>query len=65
MPLNTLRDKSIRGSSDATVATGEVHELLLESLGQLAREPTFMVDLWVNYTVMLIVVIYSKTLSRF
>ncbi|CAG8532938.1 4128_t:CDS:10 [Paraglomus brasilianum] len=31
MPLSTLRDKSIRGSSDATVATGEVHELLLES----------------------------------
>ncbi|CAG8509347.1 3517_t:CDS:2 [Paraglomus occultum] len=61
-PLNTLRDKSIRGSSDATVATGEVRELLLESLGQLAREPTFMVDLWVNYD---FVVIYSKMLSRF
>ncbi|KAF9404262.1 GDP/GTP exchange factor for ARF, partial [Podila epigama] len=32
-----------------TTAHGEVRELLLECLGQFARAPTFMVDLWVNY----------------
>ncbi|KAG0227252.1 GDP/GTP exchange factor for ARF [Mortierella sp. GBA43] len=44
---------SMRGARgdkvDATVAQGEVRELLLECLGQFARAPTFMVDLWVNY----------------
>ncbi|KDQ13235.1 hypothetical protein BOTBODRAFT_633172 [Botryobasidium botryosum FD-172 SS1] len=30
-------------------AKGETRELLLEVLGQLARRPSFMVDLWVNY----------------
>ncbi|RUS18465.1 hypothetical protein BC937DRAFT_88745 [Endogone sp. FLAS-F59071] len=37
------------GRPDAPVASGEVRELLLECLGQSARNPTFMVDLWVNY----------------
>lgn len=42
--------KSAKGEKlDATVAQGEVRELLLECLGQFARAPTFMVDLWVNY----------------
>ncbi|RUS35496.1 hypothetical protein BC938DRAFT_482565 [Jimgerdemannia flammicorona] len=37
------------GRADAPAASGEVRELLLECLGQSARNPTFMVDLWVNY----------------
>ncbi|KAI1297610.1 GDP/GTP exchange factor for ARF [Mortierella claussenii] len=42
--------KSSKGERlDTTVAHGEVRELLLECLGQFARAPTFMVDLWVNY----------------
>ncbi|ORZ01929.1 hypothetical protein BCR41DRAFT_342440 [Lobosporangium transversale] len=42
--------KSSKGERlDTTVAQGEVRELLLECLGQFARAPTFMVDLWVNY----------------
>ncbi|KAF9199600.1 GDP/GTP exchange factor for ARF [Haplosporangium sp. Z 27] len=42
--------KSSKGDkSETTVAHGEVRELLLECLGQFARAPTFMVDLWVNY----------------
>lgn len=39
----------LRSSGDNTFATGEVRELLLESLGHFARDPSFMVDLWVNY----------------
>ncbi|KAG0206857.1 GDP/GTP exchange factor for ARF [Mortierella sp. GBA30] len=42
--------KSAKGEKmDTTTAHGEVRELLLECLGQFARAPTFMVDLWVNY----------------
>ncbi|KAF9398812.1 GDP/GTP exchange factor for ARF, partial [Mortierella sp. AD011] len=42
--------KSAKGEKvETTVAHGEVRELLLECLGQFARAPTFMVDLWVNY----------------
>ncbi|KAF9437726.1 GDP/GTP exchange factor for ARF [Entomortierella beljakovae] len=42
--------KSNKGEKpDTTVAHGEVRELLLECLGQFARSPTFMADLWVNY----------------
>ncbi|KAF9184746.1 GDP/GTP exchange factor for ARF [Haplosporangium sp. Z 767] len=42
--------KSSKGEKpDTTTAHGEVRELLLECLGQFARAPTFMVDLWVNY----------------
>ncbi|KAK3846180.1 MAG: hypothetical protein J3R72DRAFT_380241 [Linnemannia gamsii] len=42
--------KSAKGEKvDLTTAHGEVRELLLECLGQFARAPTFMVDLWVNY----------------
>ncbi|KAG0329161.1 GDP/GTP exchange factor for ARF [Dissophora globulifera] len=42
--------KSSKGDKqDTTTAHGEVRELLLECLGQFARSPTFMVDLWVNY----------------
>ncbi|GJJ73716.1 golgi-specific brefeldin A-resistance guanine nucleotide exchange factor 1 [Entomortierella parvispora] len=42
--------KSGKGEKiDTTTAHGEVRELLLECLGQFARAPTFMVDLWVNY----------------
>ncbi|KAI8601707.1 hypothetical protein EDD21DRAFT_373786 [Dissophora ornata] len=42
--------KSGKGAKvDTTTAHGEVRELLLECLGQFARAPTFMVDLWVNY----------------
>lgn len=42
--------KSGKGDKlDTTTAHGEVRELLLECLGQFARAPTFMVDLWVNY----------------
>ncbi|KAG0266994.1 GDP/GTP exchange factor for ARF, partial [Linnemannia exigua] len=42
--------KSAKGEKvELTTAHGEVRELLLECLGQFARAPTFMVDLWVNY----------------
>ena len=41
--------RNLRSSGENTFATGEVRELLLESLGHFAREPSFMVDLWVNY----------------
>ncbi|KAF9927841.1 GDP/GTP exchange factor for ARF [Linnemannia zychae] len=42
--------KSSKGEkAELTTAHGEVRELLLECLGQFARAPTFMVDLWVNY----------------
>ncbi|KAF9987686.1 GDP/GTP exchange factor for ARF [Modicella reniformis] len=42
--------KSSKGDKvDGATAQGEVRELLLECLGQFARAPTFMVDLWVNY----------------
>ncbi|KAI9233815.1 MAG: hypothetical protein BYD32DRAFT_464966 [Podila humilis] len=42
--------KSSKGDKlDTTTAHGEVRELLLECLGQFARAPTFMIDLWVNY----------------
>ncbi|KAF8938517.1 GDP/GTP exchange factor for ARF [Haplosporangium gracile] len=42
--------KSSKGEKvELTTAHGEVRELLLECLGQFARAPTFMVDLWVNY----------------
>ncbi|KAG9300462.1 hypothetical protein G9A89_010088 [Geosiphon pyriformis] len=44
-----LHDRNLRSSGDSSIATGEARELLLESLGQLARMSTFMVDLWVNY----------------
>ncbi|KAF9579932.1 GDP/GTP exchange factor for ARF, partial [Lunasporangiospora selenospora] len=38
---------SVRGERiDSVTAQGEVRELLLECLGQFARAPTFMVDLW-------------------
>lgn len=44
---------SVKGNKgdklDTTTAHGEVRELLLECLGQFARAPTFMIDLWVNY----------------
>ncbi|CAG8722278.1 16784_t:CDS:10, partial [Acaulospora morrowiae] len=46
---STGRDRNLRLSGETSVATGEVRELLLESLGQFARDPSFMVDLWVNY----------------
>ncbi|KAI7908041.1 uncharacterized protein BX663DRAFT_492785 [Cokeromyces recurvatus] len=36
-------------SSEQMVISSEVHELLLESLVQFARKPTFMIDLWYNY----------------
>lgn len=36
-------------TSEQMAITGEVRELLLESLLQFARMPTFMVDLWYNY----------------
>lgn len=36
-------------SSEQMVITGEVRELLLESLVQMVRKPSFMVDLWYNY----------------
>jgi brefeldin A-resistance guanine nucleotide exchange factor 1 len=36
-------------NSEQMAITGEVRELLLESLLQFARMPTFMVDLWYNY----------------
>ncbi|KAF9540254.1 GDP/GTP exchange factor for ARF [Mortierella hygrophila] len=42
--------KSSKGEKvELTTAHGEVRELLLECLGQFARSPTFMADLWVNY----------------
>ncbi|CAG8573531.1 12884_t:CDS:10, partial [Cetraspora pellucida] len=46
---STNRERNLRASSETATATGEVRELLLESLGQFAREPSFMADLWVNY----------------
>ncbi|KAF0385373.1 Sec7-domain-containing protein [Gigaspora margarita] len=46
---STNRERNLRASGETATATGEVRELLLESLGQFAREPSFMVDLWVNY----------------
>ncbi|KAI9483078.1 MAG: hypothetical protein EXX96DRAFT_478742 [Benjaminiella poitrasii] len=36
-------------SSEQMVISNEVHELLLESLVQFSRHPTFMIDLWYNY----------------
>lgn len=36
-------------SSEQLAITAEVRELLLESLLQFARMPTFMIDLWYNY----------------
>lgn len=36
-------------NAEQMAITGEVRELLLESLLQFARMPTFMVDLWYNY----------------
>jgi brefeldin A-resistance guanine nucleotide exchange factor 1 len=36
-------------SSEQMAITAEVRELLLESLLQFARMPTFMIDLWYNY----------------
>lgn len=36
-------------TSEQLAITAEVRELLLESLLQLARMPTFLVDLWYNY----------------
>jgi golgi-specific brefeldin A-resistance guanine nucleotide exchange factor 1 len=45
---STNRER-LRASGENTFATGEVRELLLESLGHFARDPSFMVDLWVNY----------------
>lgn len=36
-------------TSEQLAITAEVRELLLESLLQFARMPTFMVDLWYNY----------------
>ncbi|CAG8495510.1 3078_t:CDS:10 [Funneliformis caledonium] len=44
-----VRERNLRATTETSVATGEVRELLLESLGQFARDPSFMVDLWVNY----------------
>ena len=46
---STGRERNLRTSGENTYATGEVRELLMESLGHFAREPSFMVDLWVNY----------------
>ncbi|CAG8524743.1 14258_t:CDS:2, partial [Racocetra fulgida] len=46
---STNRERNLRASGETATATGEVRELLLESLGQFAREPSFMADLWVNY----------------
>ncbi|CAG8498558.1 8615_t:CDS:10, partial [Ambispora leptoticha] len=47
--MSTPLEKTMRPNGEPSIATGEVRELLLESLGQFARIPTFMVDLWVNY----------------
>ncbi|KAL1914448.1 uncharacterized protein VTP21DRAFT_8900 [Calcarisporiella thermophila] len=44
-----LPDPRDYGRREAQPAQGEVRELLLEMLGQFARIPSFMVDLWVNY----------------
>ncbi|CAI2169955.1 2331_t:CDS:10 [Funneliformis geosporum] len=44
-----VRERNLRATGETSVATGEIRELLLESLGQFARDPSFMVDLWVNY----------------
>ncbi|KAL9550016.1 hypothetical protein PS6_005777 [Mucor atramentarius] len=41
--------KGYASSSEHMAITGEVRELLLESLVQFARKPTFMIDLWYNY----------------
>src|SRR5689334_15168913 len=48
-PTSPNREQRNFRMSDVSYATGEIRELLLESLGQFAREPSFMVDLWVNY----------------
>ncbi|RHZ59918.1 hypothetical protein Glove_360g53 [Diversispora epigaea] len=45
----STRERNLRTSGDTTVATGEVRELLLESLGQFSRDPSFMIGLWLNY----------------
>ncbi|CEP08581.1 hypothetical protein [Parasitella parasitica] len=41
--------KGYSSSSEHTAISGEVRELLLESLVHFARNPTFMIDLWYNY----------------
>ncbi|KAI8641644.1 hypothetical protein BD408DRAFT_345726 [Parasitella parasitica] len=41
--------KGYSSSSENSAITGEVRELLMESLVQFGRNPTFMVDLWYNY----------------
>lgn len=41
--------KGYASSSEHMAITSEVRELLLESLVQFARKPTFMIDLWYNY----------------
>ncbi|GBC25460.1 uncharacterized protein OCT59_019907 [Rhizophagus irregularis] len=46
---NTSRERNLRSSGENIFATGEVRELLVESLGHFTRDPSFMVDLWVNY----------------
>lgn len=46
---NTSRERHLRSSGENIFATGEVRELLMESLGHFTRDPSFMVDLWVNY----------------
>lgn len=43
------RNNKNYSSSEQMAITAEVRELLLESLLQFARMPTFMVDLWYNY----------------
>ncbi|CAJ0627581.1 11413_t:CDS:10 [Entrophospora sp. SA101] len=49
IPISPNREQRNFKMSDVSYATGEIRELLLESLGQFARESSFMVDLWVNY----------------
>ena len=46
---NASRERNLRSSGENTFATGEARELLLESLGHFTKDPSFMVDLWVNY----------------
>jgi brefeldin A-resistance guanine nucleotide exchange factor 1 len=46
---NASRERNLRSSGENIFATGEVRELLVESLGHFTRDPSFMVDLWVNY----------------
>ncbi|RCH92537.1 GDP/GTP exchange factor for ARF, partial [Rhizopus stolonifer] len=43
------RNSKNYSSSEQMAITVEVRELLLESLVQFARRPTFMIDLWYNY----------------